>query len=83
MLAVRAELHGQSVGTALLDQAVLVAKRAGSEIGARFLAADVNPPAQGFYQSYGFVSLGSKNEELQRKRERGMVPMVLDLHPRS
>lgn len=55
MLAVRAELHGQDIGTALVDHAVLVARDAGKDIGARFLAADVNPSSQGFYERYGFA----------------------------
>ena len=86
MLAVRAEFHEHPelhVGRALVEQAILVAKKTGDEIGARFLAADVNPPAQGFYERCGFVSLAGESEELEDKRKRGMVPMILDLRPPS
>jgi hypothetical protein len=59
----------------------LVGVEAGKNIGARFLAADVNPPSEGFYARCGFSSLESEATEVEEKRKRGMVPMVLDLHP--
>jgi ribosomal protein S18 acetylase RimI-like enzyme len=86
MLAVSAELQERDdvrVGTALVEHAILVAREAGKSIGTRFLAADVNPPAQGFYDRCGFTSLGGASEDLEKKRAKGMVPMVLDLHPRG
>jgi ribosomal protein S18 acetylase RimI-like enzyme len=86
MLATRADCQRDDdlkVGRALVDHAVLVGREAGSQIGARFLAADVNPPAQGFYERCGFRSLAGQVGELIDKRERGMVPMVFDLHPRG
>jgi GNAT superfamily N-acetyltransferase len=83
MIAVRADLHGTGVGRSLMDHAKLVGSEAGVRIGARFLAADVNPPAQGFYEKCGFKSLASDVEELKNKRERGLIPMVFDLRPRA
>lgn len=83
MIAVRADLQERDdmhVGRALVDHAVLVGLDAGRQIGARFLVADVNPPAQGFYERCGFVSLTSQEEQEQAEK-RGLVPMVLDLHP--
>ena len=62
------------VSRVLVDDAVLVGRRSGSEVGARFLAADVNPPAQGFYERCGFIAL-------EKESKRGLIPMVLDLAP--
>lgn len=86
MLAVDAGLQERDdvhVGRALIEHAILVAQEAGKSIGARFLAADVNPPAEGFYERCGFVALASEAEALQRKRDQGRIPMVLDLHPHA
>ena len=84
MLATHAELQERGdihIGSALIDQAIAVGREGGRGVGARFLAADVNPPAQGFYEKCGFLSLAGKGEHLQQKRERGLTPMVLDLYP--
>ena len=83
MVATRADLQERDdvkVGQALMDHAVLVGRKSGEEIGARFLAADVNPPAVGFYEQCGFIALGSDHAE-EKKRNRGLIPMVLDLAP--
>ena len=84
MLATRADLQERDdvkVGQALVDHAVLVGRKSGGEVGARFLAADVNPPAAGFYERSGFIALASGSDELERKRDQGLIPMVLDLAP--
>lgn len=83
MLAVDARLQERGVGRALIDHSVLVAIETGQKIGARFLAADVNPPAEGFYDHCGFVGLSGEVDVLKRKREQGRVPMFLDLHPHA
>ena len=83
MVAVRADLHGCGIGTALIEHAVLIGTRTGDNLGARFLAADVNPPAAGFYERCGFISLAGEGPELLKKREKGLLPMVRDLRPRS
>ncbi len=83
MVAVLADCQAQPdlhIGRALIEHAMLVGRRSGSDIGARFLAADVNPPAQGFYERCGFTNLGAEAHE--KARARGLLPMVLDLHPR-
>lgn len=84
MLAVEAGLQEREdihVGRALVDHAILVGVEVGGKIGSRFLAADVNPPAEGFYERCGFTALAGTTEALERKRQQGRVPMVLDLHP--
>jgi len=86
MLAVEAGLQKRGdihVGRALIDHSILIGVEVGKKVGARFLAADVNPPAEGFYERCGFIALASEAEALQRKREQGRIPMVLDLHPHS
>jgi ribosomal protein S18 acetylase RimI-like enzyme len=80
MLATRADLQENpdvKIGRALVDHAILVGRRQGEQVGARFLAADVNPPALGFYERCGFVSLRSEQEAA------GLIPMVYDLQPRA
>jgi GNAT superfamily N-acetyltransferase len=86
MLAVDAKLQKRDdvhVGRALVEHAILVGVEIGGQIGSRFLAADVNPPAEGFYECCGFTALAGTNEALERKRKQGRVPMVLDLHPHA
>jgi GNAT superfamily N-acetyltransferase len=83
MIAVRADLQGSGlhVGSALVEHAVFAGREIGSRIGARFLTADVNPSAMGFYESCNFRSLLGQTEELKRTRKRGLIPMVIDLWP--
>jgi ribosomal protein S18 acetylase RimI-like enzyme len=85
MLAVRANFQGCElrVGSALVDHAVFVGLETGRSVGARFLTADVNPAAQGFYEKYGFESLLGQSDDLKKRRGKGLVPMVLDLWPGS
>lgn len=86
MLAGRADIQERAdvkVGRSLIEHAQFVGVELGGRIGARFLTADVNPPAQGFYERCGFVSLAGEGDALQKARERGLIPMVRDLHPRT
>lgn len=85
MVAVRADLQESElrIGSALVDHAVLVGREAGDRVGARFLTADVNPSAEGFYERCGFVSLLGQSADLTKRREKGLIPMVMDLRPET
>lgn len=79
MIASRADTHERgdvAVGTALLEHAQLVGREVGESIGARFLAADVNPASVAFYKRAGFVSL-----KADAGKPGALTPMMLDLRP--